>query len=115
MPKGDKKSPAHKKEFSAILGGAKKSFGSWPSTLTPSSTLLYESKSVADGLAEKQEDTRSIISLIFIIAYFIIIAALVLFTTFAKLPAETAKDYLLAIGSPLGFIIGYYFKSSTKD
>ena len=27
-----------------------------------------------------------------------------------ELPQDSAKDYLLAIGSPLGFIIGFYFK-----
>jgi hypothetical protein len=114
MQEGDKKSPAQKKEFSAVLGGVKKSFKILSSDLTPSSTLR-KSKTTAEELAKKQEDTRSTISMIFIIAYFVIIATLIIFTTFFQLKAEAAKDYLLAIGSPLGFIIGYYFKSDSKD
>jgi hypothetical protein len=115
MYEGDTKSPAQKKKFTSILGGAKKSFTSPTYNLSPSSTSLKVSKTSVTDLAKQQEDTRSTISLIFIIAYFIVIAGLVLFTTFFKLEAETAKDYLLAIGSPLGFIIGYYFKSGGKD
>lgn len=61
--------------------------------------------------AEKQEHTRSKIALIFIWAYLIIITTLIILNTFADLSSELTKDYLLAIGSPLGFIIGYYFKS----
>jgi hypothetical protein len=64
---------------------------------------------------EKQEDTRSTIARVFIFAYILIIAGLILLSTFFKLDGNTSKDYLLAISSPLGFIIGYYFKSGSKD
>lgn len=64
--------------------------------------------------AEKQEDTRSLIANIFVIGYLVIIASLIMLSTFKQLPSDTAKDYLLAVGSPLGFIIGFYFKSSDK-
>lgn len=59
---------------------------------------------------EKQEETRSKIALYFILGYLIIITGLIFLSTFYRLPAESVKDYLLTIGSPLGFIIGYYFK-----
>jgi len=62
-------------------------------------------------IAEKQESTRSGIAVIFIVAYLIIVLVLVFFTTFFGLKPDSVKDFLLAIGSPLGFIIGYYFKS----
>lgn len=65
--------------------------------------------------AEKREDTRSRIATIFVIGYFLAIACLLIFSTFFTLASETAKDYLLSIGSSLGFIIGYYFKSAAND
>jgi hypothetical protein len=64
--------------------------------------------------AEKQEDTRSRIANIFVIGYLLVLALLIGLTAWGKLSADSAKDYLLAIGSPLGFIIGFYFKSSEK-
>jgi len=64
--------------------------------------------------AEKQEDTRSLIANIFVIGYLLILITLIILSTFFDLTSETVKDYLLAVGSPLGFIIGFYFKSSEK-
>lgn len=64
---------------------------------------------------EKQEETRSKIALYFIYGYLIVIAGLITLTTFYKLMPETAKDYLLTISSPLGFIIGYYFKGQGDE
>ncbi len=83
----------------------------------PQQTIEFFSSPEKSALRrlEQQERTRSKISLIFIIAYLLIIFILIIFTTFFALKAESAKDYLLAIGSPLGFIIGYYFKSGGKD
>ncbi len=65
--------------------------------------------------AEKREDTRSQIAVFYIGGYLTILGALLLFVTFFKLATDTAKDFLLAIGGPLGFIIGYYFKSTDKE
>lgn len=65
--------------------------------------------------AEKRESTRSMIALTFIIGWLVIIAGLIVFTTFFKLQSDAAKDYLLAIGSPLGFITAFYFKSHDKE
>lgn len=63
-------------------------------------------------IAEKQENTRSRFALVFIWGYLLIIAGLIVLSTFFALPSELVKDFLLAIGSPLGFIVGYYFKST---
>ncbi|PWU23392.1 hypothetical protein C5B42_03095 [Candidatus Cerribacteria bacterium 'Amazon FNV 2010 28 9'] len=61
--------------------------------------------------AEKREDTRSRIAIYFILGYFVIIIFLLVATAITKISTDVAKDYLLAIGSPLGFIVGFYFKS----
>lgn len=65
--------------------------------------------------AEKQENTRSIIALVFVIGYLALLLILIILSTFKKLPSDAAKDYLLAVGSPLGFIIGFYFKTTSND
>lgn len=64
--------------------------------------------------AEKQEDTRSFIANVFVIGYLIALGVLIILATFFKLTSDSVKDFLLAIGSPLGFIIGFYFKSSSE-
>lgn len=86
---------------------------STPTTGTLDSFSPVEKSSIKR--AEKREDTRSRIATIFIFGYLFVIGVLILLSTFFKLPPENAKDYLLAIGSPLGFIIGYYFKSASSD
>lgn len=61
--------------------------------------------------AEKQEDTRSVIAIGFVIGYAVIIVVLIGLAAVKLLDGNLVKDFLLAIGSPLGFIIGFYFKS----
>lgn len=68
----------------------------------------------ASSLIQKREDTRSSIAKIFIIGYLSIVILLIAASTLAKLAPTDAKDYLLAISSPLGFVIGYYFKSVSE-
>lgn len=65
--------------------------------------------------AEKQESTRSIIALVFVIGYLFITLVLIFFSAFKQLTADTAKDYLLALGTGLGFIIGFYFKANHHE
>lgn len=60
--------------------------------------------------AEKQEDTRSTIAIGFVIGYGLIVILLIILCSIKALDSNSAKDFLLAIGSPLGFIIGFYFK-----
>jgi ABC-type multidrug transport system permease subunit len=62
--------------------------------------------------AEKQEGTRSLIASIFVAGYFVILILLISLSAAHKLEGNVSQNYLLAIGSPLGFIIGFYFKSS---
>ena len=61
--------------------------------------------------AEKQENTRSYIALGFVGGYLAIVVLLIILTAYKKLDENTAKDYLIAIGTQLGFIIGFYFKN----
>jgi hypothetical protein len=62
--------------------------------------------------AEQQEDTRSKIAIGFVIGYAGVVAVLIFLAAFKRIDGNTTKDFLLAIGSPLGFIIGFYFKNS---
>lgn len=69
--------------------------------------------------AEKREDTRSKIALYYVIGFlFLIFVAIVIFA-FRSLTVNDLRDLLLALSGilsgPLGFIIGYYFKSHSKD
>lgn len=81
-----------------------------PNTFEPAQANL-ENTVRDSSLTQKREDTRSSIAKIFITGYLCIIILLIAATTLAKLAPDVAKDYLLAISSPLGFVIGYYFKS----
>lgn len=82
------------------------------------STTLQEANPQEDEavyrLAQKQEDTRTRIAQYFVGGYLLIIILLIVLATFFKLDSEQAKDYLLAISSPLGFIIGFYFKANQQ-
>lgn len=68
--------------------------------------------------AEKREDTRSKIALYYVIGFLVLIlAALALFLV-RNLLVSDLRDLLLALSGilsgPLGFIIGYYFKTHTE-
>jgi hypothetical protein len=77
--------------------------------------VLSPARKSAITNAERTENTRNLIALVFIVSYLALLIFLILLSSFFGLEKESAKDYLLAIGTPLGFIIGYYFKiSSTK-
>lgn len=65
------------------------------------------------------EKTRSQISLVFILGFLIIIAGTLMLGILIKdYSINDMKDLLLVISSilssPLGFIIGYYFKSRSE-
>lgn len=64
--------------------------------------------------AEKQEDTRSVIAIGFVIGYAVVVSILIILSSFKLMGSDVVKDFLLAIGSPLGFIIGFYFKADNK-
>jgi len=68
--------------------------------------------------AEKREDTRSSIALSYVIGYLILV--LVILIRGFWLGINDLKDLLVTLSGilsgPLGFIVGYYFKSeSNKD
>ena len=69
--------------------------------------------------ADKREDTRSKIALYYVIGYLaLVFCTLVLFYV-RTLEVNDLRDLLLALSGilsgPLGFIIGYYFKSHFQD
>ena len=69
----------------------------------------------AEGRANKREGTRSQIALYYVIGFLVLIfCALILFYV-RNLQVNDLRDLLLALSGilsgPLGFIIGYYFKS----
>ena len=86
-----------------------------PNTKISSKLFLSPDQDPAVKRANKREDTRSMIATIYIVGHLIILGLLVLLTTFANMKQDAVKDFLLAVGSPLGFIIGYYFKNNDKD
>ena len=59
--------------------------------------------------------TRNLIALVFIVSYLALLIILITLSAFFGLSEQAAKDYLLAIGTPLGFIIGFYFKSTVGN
>lgn len=61
---------------------------------------------------EKQEQTRSWIALGFVGGYLAVFIVLIVLAATGFLSNTETQTFLLAIGSPLGFIIGFYFKSS---
>ncbi|TSC76370.1 MAG: hypothetical protein G01um101429_1164 [Parcubacteria group bacterium Gr01-1014_29] len=68
--------------------------------------------------AEKREDTRSKIALYYVVGYLaLVLFALILFWA-RRLVVNDLRDMLLALSGilsgPLGFIIGYYFKSHSE-
>ena len=67
-------------------------------------------------LTEEQvrEHTRSSIALLFLWGYLVLLVLLILFATFASLSMDAVKDFLLALGGPFGFVIGFYFKSESE-
>jgi hypothetical protein len=78
----------------------------------PAGIELADSES---DVATKREDTRTFIARIFIWGFFLTVLILIILTSFGKLDQTSAKDYLIAIGTPLGFVVGFYFKSVTQD
>ncbi len=69
--------------------------------------------------AEKREDTRSKIALWYVLGFLIIIAYALVIFLLKDMTIDDLRDLLLAISGvlsgPLGFIIGYYFKSHQTD
>lgn len=68
-----------------------------------------------EGRANKREDIRSKIALFYVLGFLIIVVLVLLISAYKDFDLPAFKDLLLAVSAvlsgPLGFIIGYYFKS----
>lgn len=80
---------------------------------------IGETSSFAEGRANKREGTRSWIALIYVIGYLLVVIGVLAIGVFNKFELSGYKDLLLAVSGilsgPLGFIIGYYFKSNKEE
>lgn len=69
--------------------------------------------------AEKREDTRSKIALYYVIGFLLLVIYALSLFWIKDLQVDDLRDLLLALSGilsgPLGFIIGYYFKSHTDN
>lgn len=70
-----------------------------------------------DGtLTRKKENTRSYISQLYVWAFFAIIGIVLFVGVYSGFKVNDYKDLLIAVSGtlsgPLGFIVGYYFKTS---
>jgi len=68
--------------------------------------------------AEKREGTRSQIALYYVVGFLLLIGSALLLFSLRDLTVNDLRDLLLALSGilsgPLGFIIGYYFKSESN-
>lgn len=68
-----------------------------------------------ENRANKREGTRSHIALFYVIGFLVIVVLVLVISAYKDFELSGFKDLLLAISGilsgPLGFIIGYYFKS----
>lgn len=73
----------------------------------------------AESRANKREGTRSWIALVYVVGYLLIVASVLVIGVSTKFELSGYKDLLLAVSGilsgPLGFIIGYYFKSNKEE
>lgn len=69
--------------------------------------------------AEKREGTRSQIALYYVLGFLFIICICFIVAGIEGFNVNDTRDLLVSVSGilsgPLGFIIGYYFKSSPKD
>ena len=69
--------------------------------------------------AEKREDTRSRIALYYVLGFLFSILICFVIAGFQKLTVSDTRDLIVSVSSvlsgPLGFIIGFYFKTSNNE
>ena len=79
---------------------------------------IGEVSSSEEGRANKREGTRSLIALVYVIGYLFIVVSVLVIGVATHFELTGYKDLLLAVSGilsgPLGFIIGYYFKSNKE-
>ena len=80
--------------------------------------IVFDSKS-EDSPEGKRENTRSKIAHFYVYAFFGTIAVSFLIGACNRFAVKDYGDLLITVSGilsgPLGFIIGYYFKASTKE
>jgi hypothetical protein len=89
-----------------------------PQELLPNNSSVVDISKVDDSPEHKRETTRSEIAKFYVCAFFMTIA----FTFFVGLikcfEVKDYRDMLITVSGilsgPLGFIIGYYFKTATS-
>lgn len=101
-----------------------------PLTSVEASKIINDLKTEAENFNPAKElgKTRSLIAITFVKWYFYLLAGFLIFVVIynplvlwlgKELLILNPKDMILvytsAIGSPLGFVVGYYFKDSEKN
>lgn len=73
----------------------------------------------ADGTPEKKEHTRSKMAILFVLGFFAILFLCVVYAIMVGAGLDDLKDTLVgvigALSGILGFIVGYYYKSSIEQ
>ncbi|MBP9819656.1 hypothetical protein KBC79_02860 [Candidatus Woesebacteria bacterium] len=71
----------------------------------------------SDKREEQKESTRSVIASQYVLGFFSVIFMVIGVAVYRNFSIEGYKDMLITVSGilsgPLGFIIGYYFKSTT--
>ena len=66
----------------------------------------------------QKESTRKYIAMLYVIAFFVVIAAVFIVGVLKCFSVDDYKDMLITVSGilsgPLGFIVGYYFKASKE-
>ena len=75
--------------------------------------------STLDGTPEKRENTRSTMAILFVLGFFSILFLCFVYAIMVDASIGDLKDTLIgvagALSGTLGFIVGYYYKSSQEQ
>ena len=86
--------------------------------VSPSMAEADKSEISSKGSSDPKENIRSIIAMIYVVAFFVVIIIVLAVGFYVRLKVEELKDMLVAVSGvlsgPLGFIVGYYFKASKE-
>lgn len=81
--------------------------------------VQQEVSNAADGTPEKKENTRSMMAILFVLGFFAILFLCIVYAIMVGAGLDELKDTLVgvigALSGILGFIVGYYYKSSMEQ